>query len=240
MIKIAICDDSEKTAAILSEQVKLFLEECQEVAEIIIYTKSRLLQYDIQEKRHFDLVLSDIEMPDIDGMKLSEYIRKYLPEVLIIFITSHDKYMVDSFALNIFRYIPKRELGKRLPQALRDAFNMIHIQAEEFYVIESPQRMEKVALRKILYIQRDNKKNCILKMMDGSEIKVRRSLVQVHGEIGSDEFVFADRGLIVNVIHIKSIKNERLIMDNEERFLVSHTRLEQLKKELQKFWSKQL
>lgn len=85
MIYIAICDDDEKTIVQLRKRVQMLLKENNIVAKISEYSQSRLLQYDVQEGKYFDLILSDIEMPQIDGMKLAEYIKKYLPEVFIIF-----------------------------------------------------------------------------------------------------------------------------------------------------------
>ncbi len=155
MLYIAICDDDEKTVQTFESRVMAFLKTNNIIAKIETYTNSRMFQYDIQEGKFFDLVLCDIEMPDIDGMKLSAYIKKLLPNVFIILITSHLKYAIDAFELSIFRYIPKNSLDIRLEHALRDAVNMIQLQSDQYYMIKMPSRIEKIQYHRILYIQRD-------------------------------------------------------------------------------------
>ena len=71
-----------------------------------------MLQYDIEEGQYYDLILSDIEMPQIDGMDLAAYMKRYLPDVLIIFITSHLKYAVDAFELSVSIYTQKYDWRK--------------------------------------------------------------------------------------------------------------------------------
>ena len=76
MIYIAICDDNEKTVEILKKKVMEFLKKSNEFADITVYTQSENLQYDIQEGKYYDLILSDIEMPNIDGMNLAAYVKR--------------------------------------------------------------------------------------------------------------------------------------------------------------------
>lgn len=239
MIYIAICDDNEKTVEILKKKVMEFLKKSNEFADITVYTQSENLQYDIQEGKYYDLILSDIEMPNIDGMNLAAYVKRYLPEVLIIFITSHLKYAVDAFELSIFRYIPKNSIGSRLPQALKDAINMIKIQTDEFYAIKTPTRVEKIPYHKILYIQREGK-NSVITLLDNSVTKVRKSLTQVFKEFRSDDFVYVDRGDIVNLAHIMGIKDGIVELKNGIRLPASQAKLEQIKTKLSDFCSEQI
>ena len=239
MIYIAICDDNGKTVEILKNRVIAFLKENNILADISVYTQSRVLQYDIEEGKHYDLILSDIEMPYIDGMNLAAYMKRYLPEVLIIFITSHLKYAVDAFELSIFRYIPKNALNVKLPYALKDAINMINIQADEYYTIEMPSRIEKIPYHKILYIQREGK-NSVITLTDNSITKVRKSLTQVFKEFKSEDFIYVDRGDIVNLAHIMGIKDGIVELKNGIRLPASHSKLEQIKTKLSEFWGKQI
>lgn len=239
MIYIGICEDDEKASKILKNKVTMLLKEYNVPADITVYTKSKMLQYDIQEGKYFDLILSDIEMPDIDGMVLAAYIKKYLSEVLIIFITSHLKYAVDSFELSIFRYIPKNSIDSRLPYALKDAINMINIQADRYYIIQMPTRIEKIPYWKILYIQREGK-NSVITLIDNSSTKVRKSLVRVFQELQSEDFIYVDRGDIVNLAHIMGIKNGIVELKNGVRLPASRAKLEQIKAKLGDFWGEQL
>ena len=68
MFYIAICDDDKKSVNILKDKMSSVLKKINIVADISLYTQSQTLQYDIQEGKYFDLILSDIEMPHIDGM----------------------------------------------------------------------------------------------------------------------------------------------------------------------------
>lgn len=52
MIYIAICDDNEKTVGILKNKVTVFLKDNNVLADITVYTQSRMLQYDIEEGKH--------------------------------------------------------------------------------------------------------------------------------------------------------------------------------------------
>lgn len=239
MIYIAICDDNEKTVGILKNKVTAFLKDNNVFADVNVYTQSRMLQYDIEEGKHYDLILSDIEMPYIDGMDLAAYIKRYLPEVLIIFITSYLKYAIDAFELSIFRYIPKNSLNVRLPHALRDAINMITLQADQYYTIEMPSRIEKIPYNKILYIQREGK-NSVITLTDNSITKVRKSLTQVFKEFKSEDFIYVDRGDIVNLAHIMRIKDSIVELKNGIRLPASHSKLKQIKAKLSDFWEKQI
>jgi Response regulator of the LytR/AlgR family len=239
LLYIAICDDDEKIVKTFESKVIMFLKKNNIVAEIKTYTQSKLLQYDIQEGKFFDLVLCDIEMPDIDGMRLSAYIRRHLPNTLIILITSHLKYAIDAFELSIFRYIPKNSLDIRLEHALKDAVNMIQLQADQYYTIKMPSRIEKIQYHRILYIQREGK-NAVIVLMDGTSTKVRKSLSQVYNELNSKDFLYVDRGDIVNLSHIVRIKEGIVELEGGIRIPASHAKLEYIKERLNDFWGEQI
>ena len=102
MIRIAICDDEEKAVALHEQFVKDSLQACSIGYEITTYTQSRNLLYDITDDGFFyDLILLDIEMPGISGMEIPQQIKSFLPNVRIIFVTSHTEYAIDAFELSI-------------------------------------------------------------------------------------------------------------------------------------------
>lgn len=239
MIYIGICDDNESIAYDLKARTIKFFKKRHENIEITVYLQSQLLQYDIEEGKYFDLILSDIEMPEINGMSLAAYIRLHLPETLIIFITSHLKYAIDAFELSIFRYIPKNALDFRLSQALEDAVNMIKMQSDQYYTIETPTRVEKIPYNKILYIQREGK-NSVITMLDGSSTKVRKSLTHVFKDLDPKDFVYVDRGDIVNLAHIMGIKNGIVELQNGIRIPASQAKLELIKTQLSEFWGEHI
>lgn len=98
MIRIAVCDDD--TDSILKNHIilKNCLSHLKAVAEIQTYSSGQMLLCDIlDDHSFFDLILLDIEMPDISGMEIVQAIKPQLPNVKVIFITSHVKYAIDSF-----------------------------------------------------------------------------------------------------------------------------------------------
>ncbi len=85
------------------------------------------------ERRSFDLVISDVRMPGMDGMALLAKIRQSMPEVPVVLLTAHGSvalaveamragaadFMVKPFARDEVLYVVKKALG--LSQAQRSA-----------------------------------------------------------------------------------------------------------------------
>ena len=235
MVKIAICDDEEKSVALHERMVRECLQAAGIGCEITTYIQSRNLLYDITDDAFFyDLILLDIEMPGISGMELPQQIKGFLPNIRIIFVTSHTEYAIDAFELSIFRYVPKNNLEAKLSAAVLDAARLIELEAGQEYTIQTASRMEKIPFKDIFYIQRDGKNASIVSSAGIS--KVRKSLQQVFDELNTPEFIFIDRGYIVNIIQIMKISDSAAVLKNGEQLPISRSRLQEVKQKINEFW----
>lgn len=235
MVRIAICDDEKNAVNLHEDIVKNSLQACGIGYEITTYIHSRNLLCDIIDDNFFyDLILLDIEMPDVTGMELSEKIKPYLPNVKIIFITSHVEYAIDAFELSIFRYVPKNNLKVKLTAVVTDAAKLIELEAGQEYIIQTTNRLEKIPYKDIFYIQRDGKNVSIVSSAGTS--KVRKSLQQVFNELNTSEFIFIDRGHIVNIIQIMKVSDGMAVLKNGEQLPISRSHLQEVKRQINQFW----
>lgn len=235
MIHIAVCDDDNSAVMIHKEIAEHCLEQNGSAGKISVYGASDNLLYDITEDHFFfDLILLDIEMPGSSGMEIAEKIKPYLPNIKIIFITSHIEYAIDAFELSIFRYVPKNDISKRLPAAILDAVKLIELEEGRVYTIQTNSRMEKIPYKEIYYIERDGKNASITS--SGGISKVRKSLQQVFGELDAEEFIYIDRGCIVNLIHIMQVKDGVAVLKNGESLPISRAHLQEVKVQINNYW----
>lgn len=248
MLQIGICDDEP----LLLNEIKEITEDClqqQQVFSILSsYTDGRTLLYDIQDGKRFDLLLLDIEMPDLSGMELAKQIHGLLPDALMIFVTAHYKYAVDAYTLHIFRYIPKNQLNDRLPHALKDAVSLLEIQNTDSYIISNQNHFERIPLKKILFIEKDGKNAIFHTIAIGNHEenptenhlnqtkRVRKTLTEVFDELHSEEFYFIERGFIVNLQHVTGISHNDCILTNQTHLPISQSRLPEFKKKLNRYW----
>lgn len=236
MIRIAICDDENMAVTQHEGIVMESLQACGIGYEITTYTQSSNLLYDITDDHYFfDLILLDIEMPDISGMDIVERIKPYLPNVKIIFITSHLEYAIDAFELSIFRYVPKNNSAQRLRTAVTDAAKLIELESGREYIIQTVGNFEKIPHKDIIYIQRDGGKNSIICSTIGQS-KVRKSLHQIFQELDTPEFIFIERGYIVNIIHIMKVCDNTAYLKNGETLPISRSHLLEVKQKINQFW----
>lgn len=100
MIRIGICDDNK----IIAEKTKNCIESWSgEKSACVYYSGEELLR----EKKNFDLIFLDIDIPKIDGIETAKKIREYNKCVKIIYLTSFTYYVNQAFKVHAFAYLNK-------------------------------------------------------------------------------------------------------------------------------------
>lgn len=235
MIQVAICDDDAEMVASHKKVVEECLTQLGSLGQITTYTKSDNILYDITEdEKFYDLVLLDIEMPGFSGMEVAGKIKPFLPNAKVIFITSHIEFAIDAYELFVFRYVPKQDMEKRLPLAVHDAIKLIELEDGKAYTIQTNSRLKKLMYKDILYIMKDGK-NAEITSLNGVS-KVRKTLQQVHSELGAEEFLFIDRGCIVNIIHVMQIRDGSAVLKSGEVLAISRSHLQDVKEQINAYW----
>ena len=114
MIKIAIVDDEEQTREQILRTLKENIQEQYEV-EIKLYASGESFFEEIQKGETADILFTDIQMQQLDGVELGKLVRRLCPDMYIVFITSYEEYAAESYRIEAYQYILKRDMSVRLP-----------------------------------------------------------------------------------------------------------------------------
>ena len=97
MIRIAICDDEN---VFVSQVENILLELCEEESiniDIDVFYSGNALAKEIAEGIRYDIIYLDIQMANGDGISAANKIRNVDENVIFIFVSGYDKYMIELF-----------------------------------------------------------------------------------------------------------------------------------------------
>ncbi len=120
MIKIVIVDDH----VLLLESLKIFIEQNEEY-RIVGEAKNGIEAIDVCKKVYPDVVLMDVKMPELDGIKAAKELKREFPRIKIIILTSYEdnESIFEAFAMGVDGYLLKNTNPKDLMEAIRLTVN---------------------------------------------------------------------------------------------------------------------
>lgn len=218
MINIAICDDNKPMLDFLAEKIGAILAQNGMPHDISTFL-SGLDFLKEHTANPFDVVFWDIVMPDQNGFETAKQIRKISKDTYIIFITTEDSLVYESFDFQPFYFIPKSSL-KITEEKLKYVAGklMLHIVANEKVMISGSYENKKfVSPDKILYIK-SSLNNIEYHFKDEETQIVRGKLDDICDSLNQYVFARAHNRVVVNMKHIDEVDypNMEIHLDNGE------------------------
>lgn len=215
-MKVAICDDSLEDAKALESIVRQF--DLADNWDITSYASSTDFLGHIRKRMPFDLVLLDIDMPNIDGIELGKTIKKFLPNAMIIFATSHPQYMLDAFDLEAFHYILKPfDVSKILP-ILRRAYDK-YTSANQYHCIKIKKQVIRIKISEIYFIEYCQKH--VIYHTRKKDYEVIETLGSVYAALKEFGFYQIHQGYIVNLEKVDHFDGYSVILTDGRSVAVS-------------------
>lgn len=120
MIRILLVDDQ----TLLCEVLKTWLE-VEEDFQVIGVAHNGNEALSKIEILHPDVVLMDIDMPEMDGLNATEIITQHYPKVKVIFLSGHDddEYLGKSLRSGAKGYLLKNTTAEELAQKVRQVYH---------------------------------------------------------------------------------------------------------------------
>lgn len=110
-MRIAICDDER----FYRKETINCIKEYDSSIEIVEFEDGSEL---VNTKETFDLILLDVEMPQLDGMTAAKQLRSRKVDTEIVFLTSYEKYVYDAFDIRALQFLRKPLEKERLVKVL--------------------------------------------------------------------------------------------------------------------------
>ncbi len=154
-----------------------------------------------------DLVLVDIELPDGNGFKVSEKLRKKDDDVMIIFVTNMAQYAVKGYEVEAFDFVVKPISYYSFSAKMERA--MFKLKAtkktkEKTIVLKTVNSVITLSVSDIVYVEVIGH-SLVYHTING-DFDVYGTMQKAAEDLGEAQFEFCNRCYLVNLAHVESVK----------------------------------
>lgn len=227
---IAICDDEPLFCEMLKEKIygyssKNNLDTC-----VDIFNDGQVL---LDKNSEYDIVFIDYQMPNINGLKVAEEIRKKNMLSMIIFISSFPEVVFKTFLYDTFRFLIKPVKNEDLYEAL-DSYRRKRGLHYSILVYSEGDHIS-INTGDIVYIEAIGR-NCIVRTINDS-FYCTKSINKIYSLLPSNCFFITHRSFIVNFNSIASFDKNSIKLINGEIAKISRDRYSKFLEALNTYYS---
>lgn len=151
MVRIAVVEDDRNDMACLKECLMQYAKENRQRFDIVEFTDGEDITTDYSAD--YDIILMDIEMQFMDGMKAAEKIRESDQDVVIIFITNMPQYAIQGYKVNALDYMLKPISYFSFSESMGKALKRAKSVEKQYVVISTKGGKMRLDVSQICYVE---------------------------------------------------------------------------------------
>ncbi len=223
MLNIAICDDNIYITGKMEMLIQNIARRNFVHIEIEVFWNGETLIEAIEKESRFDIIYLDIKMGKEDGISVAKKIRRHDKNVLIIYVTSYEHHMKESFSIRPFQFLLKPVSEEELEVCFKEAYEEIN--SRNFYFRYSYRRVNyKVPMGEILYFESNKRRVLIVTKKDTFVVYGKLNEVEDSLKRCKMTFLRIHQSFLVNYKHIEKQSYDFVVMDNGKRISISEDR----------------
>jgi two-component system LytT family response regulator len=216
MLRCIIVDDESGAIEILTRYVNRTPE-----LELVRSFRNSIEALTFLSGKEADLVFLDIDMPNLDGMQLSELIRN--KDIQVIFCTAYSEYAVESYEKDAIDYLLKPIAYERFLKAAKKALKArsegvtpdpTEISGKKGrsrkLFIKSGPRLHQVDVGELLYLEK--KEHYVIFHTQGGQILSRMNMNDLMNTLPPGNFIRVHRSFVVAIDKIDTIEKQIVVI----------------------------
>lgn len=210
-MRAAILEDDPSAAQRVVQYFERYAQEKKQTIQTSYFQTpgSFLAEY----KSQYDLILLDIQMPGMNGMRVAEMIRNTDEKVLMVFITRLSQYAIEGYKVRALDYILKPVSYFDFSYMLDRAFQQLQSQERLSIVVNNKWGSSRILVSSIRYIEVQNHKLFIHTAEE--TIEAWGALTTLENELPPGMFSRVNAGVSVNLNAVVSVTGESVVLTGE-------------------------
>lgn len=163
---------------------------------------------EVINNEHIDIILLDIQMPDISGLEMMKLIND--KKISVILTTAYSEYAVDAFSLGVVDYLLKPFNYARFLQSINKAVSLNINNAEsvvnnsnDYIMVKADYKLYKINYDDLLFIEGQHE--YVTFHTKTKRITALYSLKNLEDTLPADKFVRVHKSFIVSIRNIEDI-----------------------------------
>ncbi len=228
MLRIAITDDDALYIEKLQNYFETFFTEHAVEHEIRVYTSGKALINDCT-KQMYDVLVLDIDMPELSGIEIAEKIRRRHSNAVLIFVTNMEQLVFESFKYTPYRFIRKSKIEVEIPELLQSLQNKFASESM-VYQFSLDGETKRIKLTEILFFE-SFKHDILLHDCYGYEYRISEPLNSLLKKYENAGFIRIHKSYLVNYRYIYEIKRNSVVLDSKDELPLSKNRITEIKRQ---------
>ena len=184
-----------------------------------------LIEY--MKDNHVDVVLLDIDMPNMNGFEVARYICKEHNDVKIVFMSAYDNFVYSAFEFYPFAYLRKTHISEELSKVLKRIWEKMSEPERQLRLITT-EGIKMVDLNSITYVE--SKRNYYtVYSTQGREYMCRGTLAEFEKVIFKFDFFRIHAAYIVNLEHVERLLEKGYILVQNKSLPIAQRRIKDFK-----------
>lgn len=211
-MKILIVDDDLIFGEMLENIInKKFSDKKNEIVVVKSIT-------DIDMKQKYDYYFIDILLEGENGINLGETIINKNYFVKIIYMSSENSLVFDTFTSKVYFFLRKSNLKEDL-ERLCLKIEQDSIKNTDYIEVVFERQRQMILKKDIIYIE-SNRNKCTIYMYDKKIYEVYRTLKSFLGELDVNKYFRLNNYTIINLEYVKNVNSKNITLINGTTFVL--------------------
>ena len=212
MYRIAVVDDDREFSAKLREYLEQYAKENDETFEIEVFYDGAEILKDYTPR--YELILLDIEMPEVNGMEAAQKIREMDESVVLMFITNMAQYAIHGYSVGALDFVMKPISYYPFSMKIKRALKRVQKKEIPTILLTTSDGVKRLKVSQIYYVEIQG--HMLHYYTEEGEFVMRGTLSSVEKMLPSSLFVKCNHWYLVNLMHVTEVRKNTTVVGNFE------------------------